>query len=62
MKTRDMAIKIIILDPAGENHKLEKRAESVDWKPIQLVEFEFTSRDTPQHNNLAELTFPYLPG
>ncbi len=24
------------------------------------MEFEFTSRDTPQHNNLAELAFPYL--
>ena len=62
MKTRGMAIKIIRLDPAGENHKLEKRAGSVDWKPIQPVEFEFTSRDTPQHNNLAELAFPYLAG
>ena len=62
MKTRGMAIKIIRLDPAGENVKLEKRAESVDWKPIQLVEFDFTSRDTSQHNNLAELAFPYLAG
>ncbi len=34
----------------------------MDWKPIQPVEFKFTSRDTPQHNNLAELAFPYLTG
>ena len=27
-----------------------------------LIDFEFTSRDTPQHNNLAELAFPYLVG
>ncbi len=47
MKTRGMAIKIIRLDPAGENQKLEKRADSVDWKPTQLVEFKFISRDTP---------------
>ncbi len=46
MKTRGTAINIIRLDPAGENHKLEKRAETVDWKPIQPLEFKFTSRDT----------------
>ncbi len=40
-----MAIKIIRMDPAGKNVKLEKRAESVDRKPIQPVEFEFTLRD-----------------
>ena len=62
VKTRGMAIKIIQLHQAGENIKLEKRAESVDWKPIQLVEFEFTLRDTLQYNNLAELAFPYLGG
>ena len=26
------------------------------------MDFEFTSRDTPQHNNLAELSFPYIAG
>ena len=26
------------------------------------IDFEFTSRDTPQHNSLAELAFPYLAG
>ena len=29
---------------------------------MQPLEFEFTSRDTPQHNNLAELAFLYLAG
>ena len=28
--------------------------------PLQHVNFEFTSQDTPLHNNLAELAFPYL--
>lgn len=42
--------------------KLEKRAESVEWQALQPLDFEFTSRDTPQHNNLAELAFPYLAG
>ena len=55
-----MAIKIIRLDPAGENIKLEIRSKSADWK--LATEYEFTSRDTPQHNNLAELAFPYLAG
>ena len=62
MKQRGLHVKIIRLDPAGKNKKLEERAESVDWKPIQPVDFEFTSRDTPQHNNLAELSFPYIAG
>jgi hypothetical protein len=29
---------------------------------LQPLDFEFTSRDTPQHNSLAELAFPYLAG
>ena len=60
MKEKAMAIKIIRLDPAGENIKLEIRSKSADWK--LATEYEFTSRDTPQHNNLAELAFPYLAG
>jgi hypothetical protein len=28
----------------------------------QPIDFEFTSRDTPQHNSLAELAFPCLAG
>jgi len=27
---------------------------------LQPIDFEFTSRDTPQHNSLVELAFPYL--
>ena len=62
IKSRGIPVLFIWLDPAGENLKLEKRASSVDWTPLQPLEFEFTSRDTPQHNNLAELAFPYLAG
>jgi hypothetical protein len=29
---------------------------------LQPSNFEFTSHDTPQHNSLAELAFPYLAG
>ena len=62
MKQRGIPISIIRLDPAGENKELENRVGSVEWKPLQPVDFEFTSRDTPQHNNLAELSFPYIAG
>ena len=27
-----------------------------------MLDFEFTSRETPQHNSLAELAFPYIAG
>ncbi len=57
-----MVIKIIQLEPGGENIKLEKKAESVDWKPIQPVKFELIMRDTLQHNNLIELICSYMGG
>ena len=41
---------------------LEKRVETVEWKDLQPIDFEFTSRDTPQHNNLAELSFLCIAG
>ena len=61
-KTRGIGVRYIRLDPAGENMKLAKQACSSDWTALQPIDFEFTSRDTPQHNNLAELAFPYLAG
>ena len=61
-KQRGRPVRKVRLDPSGENHKLAKRAQSVDWKELQPIDFEFTSRDTPQHNNLAELSFPYIAG
>eukprot|EP01082_Thalassiosira_pseudonana_P000277 g29.t1 g29 contig1:64548-67487(+) len=61
-KTRGLNVKAIRLDPAGENKKLEKRAQSVEWQSLQPLDFQFTSRDTPQHNSDAETSFPYLAG
>ena len=46
-------VKYIRCDNAGENKSLQKRANGVDWK--LNIEFEYTPRDTPQHNHLAEL-------
>jgi hypothetical protein len=62
MKTRGIVTRYVRLDPSGENTALAKRAESVEWKELQPIDFEFTARDTPQHNSLAELAFPYLGG
>lgn len=62
MKAAGTPIRIIRMDPAGENLRLEKRAQSVDWQNLQPVTFEITSRETPQHNSLVEVGFPYLSG
>ena len=56
-----MKLKLIKLESVGENVALEKRVETVEWKDLQPIDFEFTC-DTPQHNNLAELSFPYIAG
>ena len=40
-------------DNAGENVKLEARVKDAEWK--MTMEFEFTPRNTPQFNHLAEL-------
>lgn len=50
--------KFIRLDDAGENKLLQKRADGKDWK--LNVKFEFTGRNTPQRNHLAELGFASL--
>jgi hypothetical protein len=39
-------LKIVRLDGAGENKKLQKRCDSKDWK--LNLKFEFTARDTPR--------------
>jgi len=49
------AVQAVRLDNAGENKLLKRRAQSSDWK--LGIEFEFTARDTPQQNSLAEVGF-----
>jgi hypothetical protein len=57
-KTAGREVKFIRLDNAGENKALQTRTESSAWKfPIA---YEFTARDTPQQNHLAELGFAVL--
>ena len=48
-----MPVKFLRCDNAGENKKLKERADGVDWK--LNIQFEFTARNTPQQNHLAEL-------
>ena len=51
-------IKYVRCDNGGKNLKLEKRADSSDWK--LNLKFEYTVQDTPQQNHLAELAFSTL--
>jgi hypothetical protein len=53
-----MKVKYIRLDNAGENVKLQKVSDSKDYK--MNLQFEFTARNTPQQNHLAELGFTVL--
>ena len=53
-KTAGRDIKIILCNNAGENIALEKRLKSSDWKSD--IVFEYTGRDTPQRNSLAEVS------
>jgi hypothetical protein len=58
LKLDGKAVKFMRLDNAGENQLLQKRSDSKDWK--LNIKFEFTARDTPQQNHLAELGFAHL--
>ena len=58
MKQHGMMPKYIRLDNAGENKKLQKRAESKDWK-LSLT-WEFTAEGTPQQNAPAEVALQII--
>ena len=51
-------VKAIRMDNAGENKLLAKRLKSSDWKLNPAIEY--TARNTPQHNHLAEVGFSTL--
>ena len=52
-KVKNRPVQYVRMDNAGENVKLEQRLKSSDWKLHPVIEF--TTRDTPQHNHLAEV-------
>ena len=54
----DHVVKYVRLDNAGENVKLQARSQSKDWK--LNITYEFTAKDKPQQNHLAELGFYML--
>ena len=54
-KEKGRAVKIIRQDNAGDNKKLQKRCSSADWKLD--TDFEYTAKETPQQNSLAETAF-----
>ena len=54
-KQNNLGIKFIHLDNSGENKKLQERADSAAWK--LGITWEFTARDTPQQNSMAEVGF-----
>jgi hypothetical protein len=57
-KDAGLAVKYVRLDNAGENKGLKERIHGAAWK--LPIEFEFTARDTPQQNHLAEVGFATL--
>jgi hypothetical protein len=58
LKDKNMEIKFLHMDNAGENPLLEARCKSKDWQ--FGIEFEYTARATHQHNQMAELGFATL--
>ena len=62
LKKKGMGVEKVRLDPSGQNESLEKWTKTSAWKELQPIKFEFTSRDTPQHNGLVELSFPHISG
>jgi hypothetical protein len=58
LKNMEIEIKILRMDNAGENKLMQQRCESKDWQ--FAINYEYTGRDTPQHNHMAELGFATL--
>ncbi len=58
MKENGQPVPKIWQDNAGENKKLVQRLTSKDWKLDAQVEY--TARDTPQQNSLAEQGFTFI--
>ena len=60
MKANGVSVKVIRMDPGGENMLLKKELEKVRCAHLQPIKTEITSRDTPQHNSLVEVSFPTM--
>jgi hypothetical protein len=51
----NVIVKTLRMDSAGENKSLAQQLKSKEWK--HPVEFQWTARDTPQQNSVAETAF-----
>lgn len=49
-----------MVGPCWRKYKLAKCTGRSDWTVLQPLNFDFKSWDAPQHNSVAELSFPYL--
>ena len=58
LKHHNKDVKFIRCDNGGENEALQKKIDSSEWN--LGIDFEYTARDTPQMNYLAEIGFTYL--
>ncbi len=59
-KQEKKSVKTIRMDNGGENKKLVKMLNGSSWKMYPTIEY--TARDTPQHNYLAEIGFATIYG
>jgi hypothetical protein len=57
-KTSGYGVKYIRMDNTGKNVALQERSDSSDWK--LRIKYEYTARNTPQQNHLAEQGFAHL--
>src|SRR6185312_12293920 len=52
LKNQGKEVKYIWCDNGGKNKAMKSRSNSSNWK--LGIEYEFTARETQQHNHLAE--------
>lgn len=60
LSKRGAKVRVLRMDPSGENKKFVERVKQVDCAHLQPLDCELTPRDSPQFNSLAETAFPHL--
>ena len=58
LKDQKHPIHFLQCDNGGKYASLKEHCGTADWELV--IQFKFTARDTPQHNHLAEASFPTL--
>jgi hypothetical protein len=57
-KTSGHGVKYVCMDNAGKKIALHNQSNSADWKVG--IKFQYTARNTPQQNHLAEQGFTHI--